>query len=137
MRIKTDDWFTGLQKLIRRHGIRYNPGNALKVAVLDTGINMDGCWNFVEYEKDRVREKASFMDSDGRADVDKDGHGSRIAAIILRLTKNIDLYITKDTNSEYIGQAEVVKNRTKTHLSRVEKNAKTNALSQGSKACEN
>jgi len=81
---------------------------------------MDGCWNFDEYEKDRVREKASFMDSDGRADVDKDGHGSRIAAIILRLTKNVDLYIAKVTNSEYIGQAEVVKVRSFSLLSRVE-----------------
>jgi len=79
--------------------------------VLDTGINMDGCWDFNEYEKKRVQETASFVSSDRRADVDKDGHGSRIAAIILRLTKNVHLYIAKVTNSDSIGQAEVVKVR--------------------------
>ena len=62
----------------------------LKVAVLDTGIDIthphfDG--------EGRLKTRRSWVDS--AADVDNCGHGTHIVSTILRLTRNVDVYVAK------------------------------------------
>jgi len=74
---------------------------------LDSGIDKDHR-QFSKEDLRRIKEVVSFMD-DGSS-IDRAGHGTHIAAIILRLTKNVVLYIGKVTNSrKNVGQKEVLK----------------------------
>jgi hypothetical protein len=72
---------------------------------LDSGIKLD---YFKSNGEDGFRVKDTVTFIGGDATVDKTGHGTHIAAIILRLTRNVDLYIGKITDSVTVGQREVV-----------------------------
>lgn len=66
------------------------PQDQLKVAVLDSGIDLE---HDDFQDEERIIETKSFVDS--RATVDESGHGTHVAGIILELTKNVDLYVAK------------------------------------------
>lgn len=75
------------------------PERRLKVAVLDSGID----WKHIDLSvEDRSRIKEIVTFTHGDAEVDTSGHGTSIAATILRLTKNVDLYIGKIAETEEV-----------------------------------
>ena len=84
-------WVTEFKKL-RKKKTGLNSRHRIRVAVLDTGVdtthpNIRG--EVVEYK--------SFVDDD--AAVDRTGHGTHIAGVILDLTTNVDLYVGKVIDS--------------------------------------
>jgi hypothetical protein len=93
----TDKWFSGFVNLLQQLNIWQAPGNPLRIAILDSGINFEDK-EFNEEERERIKERVSFIGSS--ADVDAEGHGTHMAAIILRLTVNVELYIGKVTDSD-------------------------------------
>ncbi|SPQ26064.1 5a998593-682c-4a12-938d-bc56394e45c7 [Thermothielavioides terrestris] len=65
-------------------------GDRLKVAVLDTGIDI----NHPDFDgESRLKNRRSWVESS--AEVDKSGHGTHIVSTILALTQNVDVYIAK------------------------------------------
>jgi subtilisin family serine protease len=73
----------------------------LKVAILDSGIDYDHA-DFDGPDKDRIKETKSFINGDPNVDAVK--HGTHIAATILRLTENVDLWIGQITDSRDVEQ---------------------------------
>lgn len=105
-RRNTDKWFSNFQILLVTHGLLgRGREERIKVAILDSGIDTQHP-DFSDEDRDRIKEKVTFISSD--TDVDTDGHGTHIAAIILRLTKNVDLYIGKITNTPSVTQREKI-----------------------------
>lgn len=92
----TDKWLKDFQTLFARYGIRGRSSKErIKVAVLDSGINIDSFGDMVKEE--RIKATRSFIESDPKRD--QTGHGTHIAAIIFQLASNVDLYIGQVTNS--------------------------------------
>ncbi|KAI1110422.1 peptidase S8/S53 domain-containing protein [Nemania sp. NC0429] len=105
-RRNTDKWFSNFQTLLVRHRLLgRGQEERIKVAILDSGIDIQHP-DFSGEDRDRIKEKVTFISSD--AEVDTAGHGTHVAAIILRLTKNVDLYIGKITNNPSAIQREHV-----------------------------
>lgn len=77
----------------------------IKVAILDSGIDKKYP-GFGDEDCDRIKEVVTFIGGD--AAVDTVGHGTHMAAIILRLTKNVDLYIGKITNTSRVTRREAI-----------------------------
>lgn len=65
-------------------------GHRLKVAVLDTGIDVK---HPELYDEARLKERRTWVHS--AADVDRSGHGTHVASTILSLTTNVDVYVAK------------------------------------------
>ncbi|RWA11934.1 hypothetical protein EKO27_g3171 [Xylaria grammica] len=105
-RRNTNKWFVNFQTLLVKHRLLgRGREERLKVAILDSGIDMQHP-DFTDEDRDRIKERATFIGGD--ADVDTAGHGTHVAAIILRLTKNVDLYIGKITNTSSVSQREEI-----------------------------
>ncbi|KAI0401306.1 hypothetical protein F4802DRAFT_619006 [Xylaria palmicola] len=104
--IKTDEWFSRFQELLVTHGLLgRGREERIKVAILDSGINI-GHYNLSPDDCSRIKASVSFVDSD--AEVDEADHGTHLAAIILRLTKNVDLYIGKITTASSVEKREKI-----------------------------
>ncbi|KAK3177310.1 hypothetical protein K4F52_009876 [Lecanicillium sp. MT-2017a] len=84
--------------LMSRHKIGESGNAALKIAVLDTGIDMSH--PIIDDEQSRIKDFKTWCG--GRADEDADGHGTHIAGILLDLTRNVDLYIGKIIDTESV-----------------------------------
>ena len=65
-------------------------GDRLKVAVLDTGIDVK---HPELYDEARLKERRSWVSS--AADVDRSGHGTHVVGTVLSLTENVDVYVAK------------------------------------------
>ncbi|KAI1826112.1 hypothetical protein F4861DRAFT_499199 [Xylaria intraflava] len=105
-RKETDKWFSNFQTLLVTHRLLgRGREERMKVAILDSGIDIQHP-DFSDEDRDRIKDKVTFIDSN--ADVDTAGHGTHVAAIILRLTKNVDLYIAKITNTPEVSEREGV-----------------------------
>jgi hypothetical protein len=94
----TDKWFSGFVSLLQDEKLRIwqAPGKPLRIAILDSGINFDDK-EFNEEERERIKERKTFIG--GSPDDDAVGHGTNMAAIILRLTVDVEIYIGKVTDS--------------------------------------
>lgn len=55
-----------------------------------------------------MKDTKSFISDDLGEDSSNEHHGTHIAAVILRLTKNVDLFIGKVTNSLKLSQREEI-----------------------------
>ncbi|KAL6408085.1 hypothetical protein AUP68_08458 [Ilyonectria robusta] len=104
-RRKTDRWFLKFQELLIKFDIGRGSEERLKVAILDSGIDY-AYFDFDAEERFRIKDTVTFIGGDPMAD--RTGHGTYIAATILRLTKNVDLYIGKITDSVVVSQREEV-----------------------------
>ncbi|KAK2882509.1 hypothetical protein FQN49_000275 [Arthroderma sp. PD_2] len=100
---KTDSWigkFKGLfySRLTRNH----IESNRLKVAILDSGIDMNNT-DIEADADDRIKSVRSWVDgNDGKEDrneCDESGHGTHIAGILLSCAPNTDLYIARITKT--------------------------------------
>lgn len=99
-----DKRFKNFIKLLTLYKIGRAP-RRLKVAILDSGINLLHP-DFDSHDRERIKETKSFIDDD--PDTDAVGHGTHIAAIILRLTENVDLYIAKITNTKTVDERQEI-----------------------------
>ncbi|KAF7537785.1 hypothetical protein G7054_g3488 [Neopestalotiopsis clavispora] len=105
-RARTDDWFAKFQALLVNYRLLgRGRDKRIKVAILDSGINVHHP-DFSDEDRDRIKEKVSFIGDNAETDIS--GHGTHVAAIILRLTKNVDIYVGKITNSSSVDQFEDV-----------------------------
>lgn len=92
---RTDKWIEGFQNLLIKHAIEARTGpNVIRVAIIDSGI----AYNHLEVDSSRIRDWKSWIENSD-ATVDKVGHGTHIAGIILQLTTNVELYIGKVTDT--------------------------------------
>ncbi|ETS84479.1 hypothetical protein PFICI_02504 [Pestalotiopsis fici W106-1] len=105
-RKNTDKWFSNFQTLLVKYRLLgRGRDERMKVAILDSGINVNHP-DFSDEDRDRIKERTAFINSN--ADVDETGHGTHVAAIVLRLTKNVDLYIGKITDKPNVSQREEI-----------------------------
>jgi hypothetical protein len=75
----------------------------LRVAVLDTGIDI----SHPDFDdENRLKEQRSWVG--GAATVDQSGHGTHIVSTILWLTRNVDVYVAKVSDSNVIEAADNV-----------------------------
>lgn len=74
-----------------------NTSSRIKVAVLDTGVDIN---HPLFSGKERLKDRKSWTGTS--ADEDISGHGTHIASTILSLTRNVDLYIAKITDSNVL-----------------------------------
>jgi hypothetical protein len=87
LRNATEKWMKDFKKLrTKKTGV--SSKQRIKVAVLDTGVDITH-----PNIKGNISGHKSFVDDD--ATVDRSGHGTHIAGVILNLTTNVDLYIGK------------------------------------------
>ena len=97
----TDKWFNGFVRLLQDERLRIwqDPVKPLRIAVLDSGINfLDNGFNAEERERIKGRE----LSIESSPDDDAVGHGTNMAAIILRVTVNAHVYIGKVTDSNSV-----------------------------------
>ncbi|KAI0439346.1 hypothetical protein F4803DRAFT_531394 [Xylaria telfairii] len=105
-RRNTDKWFSNFQSLLITHRLLgRDHEERIKVAILDSGIDMQHP-DFSDEDRDRIKKIVTFISSD--VGIDTTGHGTHVAATILRLTKNVDLYIGKITNTSSVSQREAI-----------------------------
>ena len=98
-----DNWFKRIRETNNTIFGGIKPENrAVKVAILDTGINEQ----YPELQTNQIKDKWSFHPSLKRGHEDLDGHGSHAAAVLLRVAPQCELYIarvfkdTRDVNAE-------------------------------------
>jgi subtilisin family serine protease len=103
-RRQTDKWIEGFQNLLVIHDIGARTGpDVIKVAIIDSGID----YNHPEVNQTRIGGWESWIEnSDAR--VDKVGHGTHIAGIILQLTTNVELYIGKVTDTKKFKRRDLI-----------------------------
>jgi hypothetical protein len=106
-----DKRFKNFIKLLTLYKIGRAP-RRLKVAILDSGINLLHP-DFDSHDRERIKGTKSFIGGD--ADTDAVGHGTHIAAIILRLTENVDLYIAKITNTRDVDESQEIADASGSH----------------------
>lgn len=106
----TDDWMQRFLDILDEHDELLATSRRLKVAVIDTGVDLNHS-DFVGNERIMRAESKSWINMTGIAD--SCGHGTHICSTIMSLTKNVDLYIAKISESETL-QAEHV-----THIAEV------------------
>jgi len=77
----------------------------VKVALLDTGIDLKHSYFEGEYPTGRIKSVRSWVDGkegvEDRDGGDVSGHGTFIASILLSLGPTIDLYIARVTKSRH------------------------------------
>ncbi|KAF7532042.1 hypothetical protein G7054_g8323 [Neopestalotiopsis clavispora] len=86
----TDAWVAEFQAYLRHY--QFGRDKRIKVAIIDTGIDMNH--ECIKEEVERIPDWKSFVPGED-ATVDRVGHGTHIAGIVLKLTSNVDLYIAK------------------------------------------
>lgn len=110
----TDNWMRRFEELVEQCHIDNDENmtesesptsSRLKVAILDTGIDIKHPDFFGDK---RVRDRKSWTGTS--ADEDASGHGTHIASTILSLTKNVDIFIAKVTDSNVLEDTDRVAN---------------------------
>ncbi len=98
-----DNWFKRIRETNQTFFGGIKPeGSAVRVAILDTGINEQ----YPELQTNQIKDKWSFNHSLNKGYEDLDGHGSHAAAVLLRVAPNCALYIarifkdTRDVNAQ-------------------------------------
>jgi hypothetical protein len=111
------DTFTGIIKeRIGKSSSQPPGGHRVKVAILDTGIDLNHSYFDGEYKAGRIQNIASFVDGkNGDEDKncgDESGHGTFVASLLLSHGPHIDLYVAKVSKSRAFkkGTIENVKN---------------------------
>ena len=98
-----DNWFKRIRETNQTFFGGIKPeGSAVRVAILDTGINE----KYPELQVNQIKDKWSFNPSLIEGHEDLDGHGSHAAAVLLRVAPNCTIYIarvfkdTRDVNAQ-------------------------------------
>lgn len=75
----------------------------MKVALLDTGVDLSHQDFYDEYPNNRIKSVRSWVDDKGGVEDprggDDCGHGTFIASLLLYLGPNIDLYVARVSKS--------------------------------------
>ena len=98
-----DEWFKRIRETNQSFFEGIKPeGSAVRVAILDTGINEQ----YPELQTNQIKDKWNFYPSFKEEYEDLDGHGSHVSAVLLRVAPQCELYIarvfkdTRDVNAE-------------------------------------
>ncbi|KAH0172859.1 hypothetical protein KCU67_g1545, partial [Aureobasidium melanogenum] len=83
-----------------------NSCNAVKVAILDTGI--DGDHEFIEAKKKNLRERYNCHNESQRTVADRNGHGTFAASLILEYAPDVELYVIKIADKNAIPDPKVI-----------------------------
>ncbi|KAK8072093.1 pfs domain-containing protein [Apiospora saccharicola] len=93
---KTSRWKCRFKRLVEKHVDSHGP--RLTVAILDTGINHH---HIDLVEETRIKESLSFL-GDGKNSVeDLDGHGTHVAGLLLELSSNVDVIISRVARTDH------------------------------------
>lgn len=100
----SDDWLNGFKKVIRACNEEYSASAPrVKVALLDTGIDMGHDFFDGEYPDGSIKSIRSWVDGGRGVETphggDECGHGTFVANLLLELNPNIDLYVARVTKS--------------------------------------
>ncbi|KAI0544648.1 hypothetical protein F4679DRAFT_564149 [Xylaria curta] len=102
----SDKWIENVKKIIhdRIGKIAELPSSRrVRVALLDTGIDLKHAYFDGEYSSGRIKSVRSWVDGKAGAEDqhggDESGHGTFIASLMLKLGPNIDLYIARVSKS--------------------------------------
>ncbi|KAH6972214.1 peptidase S8/S53 domain-containing protein [Ilyonectria sp. MPI-CAGE-AT-0026] len=107
----SDDWIKGFKQIVKDklkgEKARQNELR-VKIAVLDTGIDLKHMDFRGEYKDGRIKSVRSWVDgADGMEDSeagDSSGHGTFIASLLLDLGPPIDLYVARVSKSKNFKQ---------------------------------
>ncbi len=98
----SDDWIKKVKEIIHER-IGLQPTHRVKVALLDTGIDLEHAYFDKQYPHGRIKSVCSWVDGkEGVEDAwggDESGHGTFIASLLLDLAPNIDLYVARISKS--------------------------------------
>ena len=97
-----DEWFKYFNAVEHKLPRRSSKDGPIKIGVLDTGVDLTNSW--MASKRGRIRcwpEKTDCHDNDG--------HGTHVAHLLLRLTKNTQLHVCKIAESTYIKHADIQK----------------------------
>lgn len=102
----SDDWIKRVKKVFDdRIGKKSKSPSSrrVKVALLDTGIDLKHADFSYEYPSGRIKSVRSWVDgnegSENQDGGDESGHGTFIASLLLSLVPNIDLYVARISKS--------------------------------------
>lgn len=90
------------EKVARERGLKNNssPGRKIRIAVLDTGIDLENTWIGVQSRRIQCWPP-------GADNKDNDGHGTHVAYLLLRLAPNALLQICKVSNTTLLRDANI------------------------------
>jgi subtilisin family serine protease len=99
--MSADDWILRLKNSVHvrldqirdaREAEDNLPKRRVKIAVLDTGI--DASHEFIKSVRRRIKDRKSFVRDDVSIE-DNDGHGTHVAALLLDVAPDAEVYIAK------------------------------------------
>jgi subtilisin family serine protease len=100
-----NDWFFNLETYVHNRiekPTKYLPDTLpVKIAVLDTGIDLDHPFIKAAMRLKRIKETKSFVDNDETMK-DESGHGTHVTALLLRVAPEAKIYIAKVAKDEEI-----------------------------------
>ncbi|KAF1924938.1 uncharacterized protein M421DRAFT_424355 [Didymella exigua CBS 183.55] len=104
-RRETAKWIKDFKALRRKYKTNRNSHSKLKIAILDSGLDMthEKVLDELEIEHDRIKYE-SFVE--GGIMRDECGHGTHVAGIILNLTTQTKIYVAKVMSSAKAREAE-------------------------------
>lgn len=76
--------------------------NRIKIAILDTGIDLENDW--IAYRAGRIR-----CWPDNQKCIDRNGHGTHVAYLILRIAPHVQIYVVKVTAANDLGTVDIPK----------------------------
>jgi subtilisin family serine protease len=101
----TDRWIEDFRNLLQKVE-QHNPHEVVKVALLDTGIDINHIDFEGEYQVGRIKSIRSWVDDNkGKElpmDGDESGHGTFISSLLLDLAPNIHLYVARITKTRRV-----------------------------------
>jgi subtilisin family serine protease len=90
-----------VHKYIEKPGKYFRKKPAVKIAVLDTGIDPEHAFINGAMKAKRIVVAESFVNGDRSID-DRFGHGTHVANLLLSVAPDTELYVAKVANSEEI-----------------------------------
>ncbi|MCJ1349077.1 hypothetical protein MMC31_007313, partial [Peltigera leucophlebia] len=92
-----DNWFTCLRRdVFPLLPQKRKPGDRVKIAILDTGIDMSE--PFISTNRTRITPQSFLSDETSIEDVH--GHGTHATALLLRVAEHADLYVARIAKTE-------------------------------------
>jgi len=89
-----DSWFADIKEINETifEPYRRERGKRVKVAILDTGIDLKNTAFKPEEVRQRIKKRVDFLNPGGKA-IDRCGHGTHCAALVNRIAPAADIYI--------------------------------------------
>jgi len=92
---------SSVHEYIEKRGKQFRKKPAVKIAVLDTGIDPEHPSIDGAVQTNRIAVAESFVNGDETID-DRFGHGTHVAKLLLDVAPDAELYVAKIANAEEI-----------------------------------